>query len=620
MSVNYASRVRMTTACLNGQTHIYPLKKRFKMVGSTPTFFDIGGSGPGTAPSAASDGAGVLDGDRNYYAVYVDTVNPWQSNPSPVGAVTGLSSNKVLVTLTTIASGAPSRCNYIDLYRSVVNGSFFYRVARIAKTTPLTYSDNNSDASILSNEVLESDNDAPPTLELCHVHGAFIFGSIGSAAYWCKANRSEQWPPLNTDEVAHEGETSDITAWASVGGTVIVFKERGLYAWSFVYNPSPVYGDGANSMVFARRGALNERCVINVGETVFSMDRDGIYALAGIGAAADLTSRLGDKFEGIWSRINFAYASKFSAARSGPLVYWSVALDSDTECNYILALDWRSVLGRKGPRWWLFQTHHPLRDLCNMDLGSAPGITGYAKKEIAVAMDGPGTIMVMDWLGSDGVPSDLVSVGTIAGVETSGGVTRIERGGSDLWVDNLDGSRTIARSYVRFFLNGAWSTPYYIASTVLGNHILFNLSVNITSQLEVGVPFVIGQIKAEYEFPQNAFGDPHTLKKLLGVHMVFTPRPIAFGCGVHIEADNRGYQAMVTTDDVGMFEAAAGEDRQQVRMGGEPDTEGGRGVVNLPGVAIPMNRVRLKLSLELTQQPVEIISVSPVAESADGGR
>jgi hypothetical protein len=124
----------------------------------------------------------------------------------------------------------------VEIYRTVANGSVFYRVAEVANGTT-TYTDTTADATLQLNERLYTEggvveNDAPPLAKLVHVCedvGLYACIKEGSET---RLNRVMQSIPGDIDSVPatfYLDVDDDIIGLSSVRGVPILLCTRSVY-------------------------------------------------------------------------------------------------------------------------------------------------------------------------------------------------------------------------------------------------------------------------------------------------------------------------------------------------------------------------------------------------------
>lgn len=148
--------------------------------------------------------------------------------------------------------------------------------------------------------------------------------------YYSEPGFPEAFPALNYIEGPSSGPITSLTPHASA---LLMTSLNGMAR--FVWSDSPAT-DGVRRTVPTDRGAVCPDVVVNVEETVYGLDRRGVWAFRGESPVA--VSR---EIESLVQRINFAVEEKFTAVWCPKLraVRWWVALDLDTEPHHFLQFD-----------------------------------------------------------------------------------------------------------------------------------------------------------------------------------------------------------------------------------------------------------------------------------------
>jgi len=143
--------------------------------------------------------------------------------------------------------------------------------------------------------------------------------------YFSEPGFPEAFPALNYIEGPSSGPITSLTPHASA---LLMTSLNGMAR--FVWSDSPAT-DGVRRTIPTDRGAVCPDVVVNVEETVYGLDRRGVWAFRGESPVA--VSR---EIESLVQRINFAVEEKFTAVWCPKLraVRWWVALDSDTEPHH----------------------------------------------------------------------------------------------------------------------------------------------------------------------------------------------------------------------------------------------------------------------------------------------
>ena len=144
-------------------------------------------SGTIAAPTLAlATGTNLGIGLYNYYASFVDAHGGETTTSQSAGNSITTTTGNQAVNLTAIATG-PTGTVARNIYRTLVGGSIYYRVAQLADNTTTTYSDTVTDASLNGNPLafphptfggwLDIKNGAGQSKAGIYSDGAFAFDS-----------------------------------------------------------------------------------------------------------------------------------------------------------------------------------------------------------------------------------------------------------------------------------------------------------------------------------------------------------------------------------------------------------------------------------------------------------
>lgn len=190
----------------------------------------------------------------------------------------------------------PSTTATIDIYRTTLNGNLYYKVATISNTTT-TYTDNLSDADLITREPLYSngdlpENDPPPKCNCfaivnnCGWYGDYIEevrSSTGTDVENRYKNRFRQSVQNDIDSCPEDfyGEVQDdIIAIAGIKNIPI------LLCYGSIYRIEGIFGEdgsgGANPILISDRvGALSANGGVTVNDIHYFAGHDGFYACDG---------------------------------------------------------------------------------------------------------------------------------------------------------------------------------------------------------------------------------------------------------------------------------------------------------------------------------------------------
>jgi len=245
-------------------------------------------------------GAGsVTGGVYQYCLVYEfvdDAGNLIESAPSQIFTTGSLAANRQW----TIQHRIPGWISYpqfrLAVYRTVAAGTIFYRATSgnydlsvSTPTTPITITDNTSDATLATRKILYTtggvvENIAPPyTQSLSFVKNrlwTFEYGSYDTA--WFSKEVREGFFPQFSDllKLQLPRNYGELTAIAGIDDKIVLFKQFGIYV---------VVGDGPTetlngsfsqaSPVSNGIGCINSRSVVETPQGILFQSQEGIYIL-----------------------------------------------------------------------------------------------------------------------------------------------------------------------------------------------------------------------------------------------------------------------------------------------------------------------------------------------------
>lgn len=132
-------------------------------------------------------GGGGLLGDYKYHVTFRNTVTGSRSNSNPT-AVEVTAVERQGVSLAALPVSSDGQVDQREIWRTVGNGTLFFRIGTIDNNTATTFTDNVADyygldsssgAAVMENLELQLDNDPPVS-----TYGR-TFGSFASRAWWC---------------------------------------------------------------------------------------------------------------------------------------------------------------------------------------------------------------------------------------------------------------------------------------------------------------------------------------------------------------------------------------------------------------------------------------------------
>ena len=151
-----------------------------------------------------------------------------------------------------------------------------------------------------------------------------------TSIFYSEPGYPESFPALN---YVLGPESGPLTAIVPHANALMFCSLNGLERFVWTTDPST---DGVKRTIPTTRGALCQEVVVNVEETVYGLDRRGMWAYSGEAPVA-----ISRPIETLVQRINFAQEAKFTAVwhPKSRMIRWWVALDSATEPHHFLAFD-----------------------------------------------------------------------------------------------------------------------------------------------------------------------------------------------------------------------------------------------------------------------------------------
>lgn len=93
--------------------------------------------------------------------------------------------------------------------------------------------------------------------------------------YYSEPGEPESWPEANGFSVPDDGDGDRITGLFSSGGYLYVVMERHVYRVVIQGTPQ----SGGTTFMVARRGCINNRCIVQVEDAAYMLDRGGVFSL-----------------------------------------------------------------------------------------------------------------------------------------------------------------------------------------------------------------------------------------------------------------------------------------------------------------------------------------------------
>lgn len=591
--------IRPTTARLGGHVVVMPFLKKLTestyRSGAWDTVTSAGIVAPAWSGTQAADSgvAGNPNGTYAYYVTFYDSARDLEGDESAQSNSVSVSSKKITLDLTTITNEASdSSFDKIRIYRNQNGGSTYYRVATVDKTDA-SYTDDSSDATISAADTLELDNTPPSgsTFGHCLAHKSrvFLYGSYsptGQTAYsdaitYSKVNEPQAYPSVNL-VLVEPGMYGWLRSVRPAGDALLCYKDFAIYRWTWDDDPSFLAG-GVGRVVNNVRGTVNERTVVNVQGTHYSLDTFGIFRTRD-GINIEILDRQLTRY---WNRINWSVRDKFHGAASDKALSFFVALDEDTECRWRFTLDLTVLQARGEIRWYAHKYDFGIRDSASVVIGSSSAATTFdthGVNAIAILTD-TGYFAYLDAGFRDLVDPFVSATGTVTSSSTSS-VT--DSAGSFTRSNELSETVSPKGAYLRFLTlpnadkptSEAWSQAYRITAATATQ---ITVTPNFPAAPPTGATFVIGAIPEAYlKTPPTSFGDIKAVKTLDGVTLEHAQAGHGFTIGVGYSLDRREPEEVVAAKTESAVTATAGASEYTVEIGGAYGSSGRRGIVEVP--------------------------------------
>jgi hypothetical protein len=549
---------------------------------------------PNAAPGASLGAAGNVDGTVDYAVTLYDSTRDVEGNPSSTVQIVA-TNDQVQIDLTPITNEATNtRVTHFRIYRTLGAGStgVFYFLAQVTIATT-GYTDNSADATISANDSLLTDNDAPviDTYGTVKAHKSYLwriggYNPLGGTAYdhraaWGKVGNGDVIPALNIVDIT-PGMHGRLVGAEDCGDALIFYKEFGIFELHYDSNPSGVFGDGFGKMMNSQRGALNQRCIVNVQGTHFVMDASGVYVNAGGTAQREISRPL----DAYWKRINWNAHPWFWGSCDEMAIYFAVALDDDTLPRHVFVFDLSVYHAGQPGVWTVYEYDQALVDGARQRFGwsgaaAMYGMHGATVVEVITEYGHTGYLragyrdMVDPLLTATGTVGSSASTTTF--VASSGTFTRTN--------DNSDTS-DVRGAMVYFKLQDAdmpvsgWTRPFRVTA-VSGTTITFDPAAPTT--IPAGTQFVIGRIpNARIATPVMGGDTPWASKRNARVALEFLPCGMPVSVRLYNSLDRKAALPAGFTSDAGAIEHTQYDQGVVVQMGGAL-LDGGRiGVLATP--------------------------------------
>ena len=313
-------------------------------------FADVGSAVPTTGAGADDTAGSTFPAGTflTYYLVWRNSVTAEESAPQQIKDVTDASLTfDVDLTWTDPAIAKFDKALW---YRRLQNSDNYKLIATVAIATE-TYTDQDLDAAIETNTayVRRFRETKPPTPIGVVGHGgrAWIWEAGGQTLYYSQFVDTGgellafDFPSPNLLQIGVNDGYGEITAVRPHYTSLFVFKRRAIYE---------VIGDDPGNFVvrrlFADRGAISQRAVLEIEGTILFVDEQGLYSWVPGAEPLIAGATVGTRdspLASIWERMNLDIADTFFAyhdEENGLYVVW-IALDHELEPGDAVLYDYR---------------------------------------------------------------------------------------------------------------------------------------------------------------------------------------------------------------------------------------------------------------------------------------
>lgn len=311
--------------------------------------------------------------------------------------------------------------------------------------------------------------------------------------WYSQPGQPESWSPTYALEVQDDGD--EMTGLMTKGSFLYILEEHHIYRFTFQSDPA-VDGYIYQS---CQRGVVNNRCWVQVEESTYMLDKDGIHAFGGGQESEQVSTPIQRVFQTLEESdhvINWNARDLFHAVNhpAEEVIRWFVSMGSNIFPRHAIALHTRTK------RWWLEE--YPIPITC-----SALGLIGLTR-----------TV----FLGAEGLRTLISSVGHLDGIDKNTGTTFGDVESAD--ISSLsDGTATFPATVVGLpvtITGGKGALQRRIIHDVDG------IRLKVTQPWRI-IPdststYQIGGIKYKYKSQQRNWADGESeMKRKLG--MFFEP-------------------------------------------------------------------------------------------------
>jgi hypothetical protein len=184
--------------------------------------------------------------------------------------------------------------------------------------------------------------------------------------YYSEAGLPESWPPINA--LSLQEDNDEITGLMPMSSWLYILERHHIYRFTFQSDPAT---DGA---IFqsSLRGCINNNCWVQVEETAYMLDDQGVHAFSGGAEGEPISTVVQELFRASDApeRINWMASQHFHACHfpQQEVIRWFVAMSGNRLPRHAIAYNYRQK------RWWVEEYAVPIGASCTGLLAGQPQV------------------------------------------------------------------------------------------------------------------------------------------------------------------------------------------------------------------------------------------------------
>lgn len=206
-----------------------------------------------------------------------------------------------------------------------------------------------------------------------------------NALHYSEPGLFDSWPATQSIAVASSDDIDDDpTGLISAHSYLYIVQRRHIYRLTFLESPSV---DGGIFLA-ARRGCVNNRCMVSVDGFIYSLDDQGIYKFDGSDTTEVISQNIQDIFyfdsDAGELRINWSASTWFHASldRHDSTIRWFVAFSGDRLPRHAICFNYAV------PQWWIEEYPFACGDSTVLKGVSTASIVGSNNKKVFALQTG----------------------------------------------------------------------------------------------------------------------------------------------------------------------------------------------------------------------------------------